>query len=104
MTIDTGGPAYPHPDYLHEGEPGMTWLDACAMRATQPGMSEICAVAGKSYRAGEVWDGPHTSLGRFDSWWDSILLDDRMAMFAKVKYAEARAMLAEKRHIEGEQP
>jgi|DEB19_MinimDraft_3_1074340.scaffolds.fasta_scaffold00018_50 hypothetical protein len=88
-----GGPAFPSTmtdDTLHV--PGMTLRDYFAVHSTQPGVSEICSAAGVACdgQCVEV-DGQHL---RFDKWWQSLSNTRRFDLCAKVRYAQADAMLA----------
>lgn len=67
--------------------------DYAAIHSTQPGCSEICAMAGLTWSVGKVWASPDKSIGTFDQWWESIPLDERLVLCARVRYAQADAML-----------
>lgn len=75
---------------------GMTLRDYFAVHADQPGVSEIVTMAG-----GET-DGFHVKFSRdgkeytFNEWWNDLPLDDRLKLSARVRYALADAMLAER--------
>ena len=102
-TIDDGGPAYPVPSYVnvdgvtHESRPqGMSLRDYAAIHSTQPGCSEIIAMAGLTWSASRVWLSEDTGIS-FDQWWETMPLAARLDLCAKVRYAQADAMLRARR-------
>jgi hypothetical protein len=72
---------------------GMTVRDYFAIHATQPGATEIAAMAGLTFSAGKVWSGPNSSLATFNDWWRDLPAAERFDLCAKVRYAEADAMI-----------
>lgn len=90
MTTDTGGSAYPN-----NNSDGMSWLDACAMKAMQ-------AMIGKGMLRK---DNVFKRFSRFifgegvEVWWDT----PNESNVAARAYEHATAMLAEKRRREGGQ-
>lgn len=96
--IEDGGPAYPsteeHPNYdfpMHYF--GMSLRDYFAVHASQPGAAEIATMAGLTYSAMQIWSDASTSLGTFDKWWRDLPADERFDLCARVRYAEADAMI-----------
>ena len=64
-----------------------------AIHSTQPGITEIAAVAGYTYSAGKIWINAASSLGSFDAWYGTLPLYIQLDYCAKVRYAQADAML-----------
>ncbi len=77
---------YPYPDS------GMSLRDYMAVHSTQPGVSEIAAVAGVKYFNNRIWSDPQSSK-TFEDWWECMPLEERLVLYAKVRYAQADAML-----------
>ena len=79
---------------FQEAESGMSLRDYFAVHADQPGVSELVAMAG-----GET-DGFHVKFTRdctpmkFNDWWNGLPLADRLDLSARVRFAMADAMLA----------
>lgn len=100
-TRDDGGPAFPGSRQWYErrgewestAEGGMSLRDYAAIHSTQPGCSEIVAMAGLKWSASRVWLSENTGIS-FDQWWESMPLAERLDLCAKVRYAQADAMLA----------
>lgn len=98
---DDGGPAFAngewqetrYGDRLYVGDAGMSLRDYAAIHSTQPGYSEIVAMAGLKWSASRVWISMNTGIS-FDQWWETIPLAERLDLCAKVRYAQADAMLA----------
>ena len=67
--------------------------DYMAVHSSQPGISEIVAMAGLIWRGSRVWKHDETSLGSFEDWWESMSLEKRCELSARVRYAQANAML-----------
>lgn len=90
----TGGPAFPthHNVGPHAHWGGMNLRDYCAIHSTQPGVDEICKVAGvlRVSHSLIVVDGHQTT---FDEWWRSLSLETICELSAKVRYAQADAMI-----------
>lgn len=106
-TQDNGGPAFPvevdctQPDGRQTGNTlyqayGMTLRDYLATHSVQPGMGEIASMAGLTYSNGGVWSDPITRIAGFDEWFNRLPLDERLSLYARVKYAMADAMLKER--------
>lgn len=58
MSKDTGGPAFPHPDYLAQGWQGMTVRDyfaAKAMAAMTSDYERVASIARESQRQGHTY-------------------------------------------------
>lgn len=96
--IKDGGPAFPFLELDGAGapyqqNPGMTLRDYFATHSVQPGCGEIASVAGLTYRVGGIWSDAETRLGSFDEWFNALPLNERLYLFARVKYAMADAML-----------
>lgn len=100
-TIDDGGPAFARPigEYKEMGsgawseqQRGMSLRDYAAIHSTQPGCSEIVAMAGLKWSASRVWLSENTGIS-FDQWWETMPLAKRLDLCAKVRYAQADAML-----------
>lgn len=102
--VADGGSAFPIAPHLdREGgadsfwtqypERGMTVRDYFAIHADQPGQAEVVAEAGLTYSSGQVWAGPHTSLGSFNDWWQGLEQQVRFDLYARVRYRMADAML-----------
>lgn len=96
-TIPQAFPAMYHPDsHAGQGTSGMSLRDYFAVHADQPGVSEIVSMAG-----GET-DGYHVKFSRegtkytFPEWWNDLPLEDRLSLSARVRYAIADAMMAER--------
>ncbi len=106
-TINDGGPAYPRAVSINNEsdrmnrraintDGGMSLRDYLAAHSVQPGAGEIAAVAGLTYRLGGVWSDPSTRIAGFEEWFNGLPLDERLRLFACVKYAMADAMVAER--------
>ena len=67
--------------------------DYMAVHSSQPGISEIVAMAGLIWRGSRVWKHDETSLGSFEDWWESMSLEKRCELSARVRYAQADAMI-----------
>lgn len=91
-------PAFPRPGFVDPAgmQDGMSLRDYFAVHADQPGVSEIVAMAG-----GET-DGFHVKFSsdgaeyKFNEWWNDLPLVDRLSLSARVRYAMADALLAER--------
>jgi len=105
-TKDTGGPAFPGQEidgveyvegignrHTYRQVPGMTLRDYFAIHSVQPGCGELVSMAGYTFSSGAVWSSPDTRIARFDDWFGSMPLPERLELFARVKYAMADAML-----------
>lgn len=100
--VDTGGPAFPwgeHGTVLG----GMTIRDYFAIHCDQPGEQEIATAAGFELKDGQILfpvhpnDGPgRASKGMFRDWYRELTQQERMSLYAKVRYQLADAMLAER--------
>lgn len=91
---DTGGWAFPcHGSMGEVAWEGMTLRDYAAIHSTQPGISEIVAMAGLRWADRRVWASETDSLGSFDHWWETLSLGRRLELSAQVRYAQADAML-----------
>jgi hypothetical protein len=101
-TINDGESAFPvtpavgADGYPGVGQPypecGMSLRDYFAIHGTQPGCSEVVAIAGLVWSAGKVWLSESVSI-TFDKWYDSLPLTERLDLCARVRYAQADAML-----------
>ena len=98
---DNGGPAFPLPEHLswapHDSH-GMSLRDWFASQCDQPGEAEIITAAGLTARSSSGYfvvfaDGYEMT---FSEWWRSMTQAERFALYAKVRYAIADAMLAER--------
>jgi len=69
--------------------------DYMAIHSTQPGCNEIVAMAGLVFSNNQVWlpNDPNKPIGPFNSWYNSLPLTQQLDLCAKVKYAQADAML-----------
>jgi hypothetical protein len=74
----------------------MTLRDYFAIHGDQPGVAEIVSTAGLTYASHRVWKDSQTNLGSFDDWYNSLPQLERLALYARVRYAIADAMLAER--------
>lgn len=89
----TGGPAFPIVgSQLDVRARGMDLRDYAAIHSTQPGVVELCAAAGVQRNEmgyvlvdGQPW--------HFDRWWESLGLELQCQLSAKVRYAQADAMM-----------
>lgn len=73
-----------------------TLLDYFAANATQPGIHEICDVAGLFFSAGKVWSKADTKTPQFpsfDAFWSSLSIQRKMELTSMVKFHEAKAMV-----------
>jgi hypothetical protein len=100
MSTKDGGPAFPHEDGQFggandAGSHGMSLRDYFAIHADQPGEAEIVAAAGLSMKAGyvECEDGEKRY---FSQWYSHLSNEYRFSLYAKVRFAIADAMLAER--------
>jgi len=75
---------------------GMTLRDYFAVHADQPGVSEIVAMAGGETDGFRVKFSSGGSECKFNEWWNNLPLEDRLTLSARVRYAMADAMLAER--------
>lgn len=76
--------------------PPVDLRDYAAIHSTQPGCSEIVAIAGLTWSASRVWLSEDTGIS-FDQWWETMPLAERLDLCAKVRYAQADAMLRARR-------
>lgn len=80
---------YPYP------EPGMSLRDYFAVHGTEPGMSELVKVAGcgldRTNRVYTTKDGPEGM--HFTEWWQALTIETQCDLCARVRYAQADAML-----------
>jgi hypothetical protein len=101
-----GGPAFPVTEFdhqifkpKHESEvlrllSGMSLRDYMAVHSTQPGIAEICKVAGFGWDGVRVYLQKDAETGiRFDEWWRTLTLERMCDLSARVRYAQADAML-----------
>jgi hypothetical protein len=99
-----GGPAFPTERFDNElrdvpnGYHGMTLRDYFAVNCDQPGMSEIAVAAGLRVKSSHGFfvireDGAEVT---FDEWWNSLDQATRFALYAKVRYSLADALIAER--------
>jgi hypothetical protein len=73
---------------------GMSLRDYMAVHSTQPGIAELCKVAGVGFDGYKVYTTASDEIGiRFDDWWRAMTLEQMCELSAKVRYAEADAML-----------
>lgn len=103
MTPADGGAAFPIPnerdqwgDGISEGSRGMSLRDYFAVHADQPGVAEIVAVAGGETDGYRVRFNAGETERKFNDWWNDLPLADRLSLSARVRYAMADAMLAER--------
>lgn len=94
-------PAFPtHPGHQNQngdfffGLDGMTLRDYFAIHSDQPGVSEIANIAG--YKTDGIFLELPDGQVRFTEWWNALPLAERCALSARVRYAQADAMLAER--------
>jgi hypothetical protein len=105
---DTGGFAYPmiewkSPDgmYATNLSHGMTLRDYFAVHCDQPGEAEIIAAAGLTSLSSAGYfvtgfpDDPDKKI-TFTDWWREVSQEGRFRLYAKVRYAIADAMIAER--------
>lgn len=95
--INDGGAAYPAGNF--EGvEPswGMSLRDYFAIHCGQPGATEIVSAAGLTYSVNLVWTDEKASIGTFNDWYGGLDPSERYALCARVRYALADAMIAER--------
>jgi hypothetical protein len=101
-----GGPAYPTRDFWDEAESrkhehGMTLRDYFAVHCDQPGEAEIIAAAGLTSLSSAGYfvtgfpDDPDKKI-TFTDWWREVSQEGRFRLYAKVRYAIADAMIAER--------
>jgi len=88
-------PAFPR-DHRHLGHNGMTLRDYFAVHADQPGVSEIVSMAGGETDGFYVMFSAGGTKYKFTEWWNGLPLEDRLELSARVRYAMADAMLAER--------
>ena len=67
----------------------ITWL----FILTQPGASEVVAMAGLIFSLNQVWDSPEHSLGTFNVWYESLTINEKLDLCSRVRYAQADSML-----------
>lgn len=74
---------------------GISLRDYMAIHSTQPGISEICSVAGVVWSAGKVWRKNDTDnpIGTFEKFLSSMSLEEQLDLCSRVKYAQADSML-----------
>lgn len=74
---------------------GMSLRDYFAVHSTQPGMSEIAKAAGVGMDSSRrVYLEADAPFGRhFDEWWGALSLQQQCDLSARVRYAQADAML-----------
>jgi hypothetical protein len=98
--IFNGGPAFPvGSDAVDNDLYGMTLRDYFAIHGDQPGQLEIASAAGVTLRehCGKKWDDPEAlKLATWQEWFYSLPQSERYAQYARVRYATADAMLAER--------
>ena len=70
----------------------MNLRDYMAVHSTQPGMSEIVAVAGYSLRSTQVITKEGDNLGTFNMWWETLTRTERLDLASRVRYAQADSM------------
>lgn len=92
--INDGGSAFPEPLHVQCG--GMSLRDYFAIHCDQPGAAEIVDAAGMVYSNNQVWTNAETSIGTFNDWYNKLGQSERFALYAKVRYALADAMIAER--------
>lgn len=95
---DNGGPAFPTENERQTGHStwhyeGMTLRDYFAIHSVQPGTGELASLAGLIYRNGAVWKDEQTRVAGAEEWFNALPLSERLALFSRVKYAMADAML-----------
>lgn len=73
--------------------PGMSLRDYFAIHCDQPGQAEIVLEAGLIWNGYKVWSDSETSLGSFDEWYSKLPNEQRYALYSKVRYQLADAML-----------
>lgn len=94
-------PAFPYDEKSGDGShwhshPGMSLRDWFASQADQPGVSEIVAMAGGQTDGFHVKFSPDGTEYKFNEWWKDLPLTDRLELAARVRFAYADAMLAER--------
>lgn len=92
--INDGRSAFPVPEYAQQE--GMSLRDYFAIHCDQPGAAEIVDAAGMVYSNNQVWANAETSIGTFNDWYNKLGQSERFALYAKVRYALADAMIAER--------
>lgn len=105
-----GGQAFPTEFYETEhgdrvepfaGSPGMTLRDYFAVHCDQPGEAEIIVAAGLTSLSSAGYfvtgfpDDPDKKI-TFTDWWREVSQEGRFRLYAKVRYAIADAMIAER--------
>lgn len=75
---------------------GMDLRDYFAIHNTQPGVIEICKAAGVDADINHMIDMPMVGRVSFNTWWISLTLERQCELSAKVRYALADAMIAER--------
>lgn len=75
---------------------GMTLRDYFAIHIDQPGMLEIVTAAGLVWSDNRVWSSPEGPGEYFDNWFGGLPAAERAALYAKVRYELADAMLKER--------
>jgi len=82
-------------------QPGMTLRDYFAVHADQPGVSEIASAANMQSDGFHIWPAnePITEKQVFNVWWNLLPLGERLSLSAKVRFAMADAMLAERAKV-----
>jgi len=101
--INDGGPAFPDVgsgwdrdsgQYFTQSSGGMSLRDYAAIHSTQPGMSEIAKAAGVGFVSCRIYHKADTKHPiPFDEWWSSMTLEQQCLLSARVRYAQADAML-----------
>lgn len=101
---EDGGQAFPQPvtvgpnDDMYPAYPGMTLRDYFAAHVDQPGEAEIIVAAGLMAKspAGYLVVLPNGDEITFAEWWRDLPQAERFALYAKVRYGMADAMIAER--------
>lgn len=101
--INDGGPAFPVHGGMPDDDPrnkiiggGMSLRDYFAIHCDQPGAAEIVSAAGLTYSVNQVWTDEKTSIGTFNDWYGGLDPIERYALYARVRYALADAMIAQR--------
>lgn len=104
---DNGGPAFPSEigfgcvnDNMHQTGGsvaqwyGMALRDYFAVHSTQPGASEIAKAAGVGMDSNHrIYPTAEATGMLFSDWWNSLTLERQCDLCARVRFAQADAML-----------
>ena len=86
----SGSPVGPRDVYLSTG---LSIREYMAVHSTQPGVSEICAVAGVKCDGHTVY--LEMRKYSFNEWWETLPLTERLDLASKVRVMQADSLIRE---------